>query len=277
MDNNTSIQEYNEDTKIADAKDYDVYLADEYVRKDDIIPGLSDPDSNDVLQFAQTKATLLDSDNYRQFLASSIRAFRRSRMYKGYKSYLISLGMDRCQILSNITEDMAVIEMHHNILTIYDIALMITEHVLNTVGHITSFDLIALLVQEHRLNNIPIVMLSKTAHQLYHDNPDFYIPISMTFGQWWVLLVKYRYGITYDIALKVAKYITKCQKNNELKDIWTFQFQNDMMNWGRYNEYNRTYIANNYSVGFNGGYIDESNLPDKNIQYKEIATGAREE
>lgn len=158
--------------------------------------------------------------------------------------------------------------MHHNIITIYDIAILITEHILNTIGRITTFDLVSLLIQEHRLNNIPIVMLSKTAHQLYHDDPDFYIPLSMTFGQWWNLLFRYRYGITLDIAYKTVKYISNCQKNNELQNLEMFQLRDTIMNWGNYNEYNQYNIINNYNNNFiNSAYVDNAN---ESLEYFKI-------
>ena len=86
-------------------------------------------------------------------------------------------------------------------------------------------------------------MLSETVHQLYHDTPDFYIPLSMTFGKWWDLLIKYRYGITLDIAYKVIKYIQNCQRNNELNSVEFFKLSDDIENWGEYNEYS---YYNNY-------------------------------
>ena len=175
----------------------------------------------------------------------------------------MSMGMDRCQVNGNIQDGMANIEMHHNFLTIYDITILISQHLLNTVGRCTTFDVISLLAQEHRNNNIPIVMLSETAHQLYHDNPDFYIPISMTFGKWWDLLIKYRYGITMDIAYKVINYIRKCQKNNELTDLAFYQLANNVQNMGCYNEYNyyNNFCGNliGYGNGTNGGAYYELN------------------
>ena len=102
--------------------------------------------------------------------------FRRSRVYTNYKSYLYQLGMNRCQVFGNITSDMATIEMHHNMLTIFDIALILSEYVLKTTGRISTFDLVQLLKEEHKANNIALVMLSKTPHQVYHNNPnEFFI------------------------------------------------------------------------------------------------------
>ena len=253
----TSVVQYNNDTKIADSKDINIYLAQEYINTQDPIPAIYFPKCEYPLTFYQTRDTLADMDRYKAFIDNCTHRFRKSRTYKSYKSYLMSMGLDRCQVIGNIQDGMANIEMHHNFLTIYDITILISQHILNTVGRCTTFDIVALLMQEHRNNNIPIVMLSETVHQLYHDNPDFYIPISMTFGKWWDLLIKYRYGITLDIAYKVVKYIQNCQRNNELNSVEFFKLSDDIKNWGEYNEYN---YYNNYCGNIvNYGYGNNSN------------------
>lgn len=264
----TSVVQYNNDTKIADSKDINIYLAQEYINTQDPIPAIYFPRCEYPLTFYQTRDTLADMDRYKAFIDNCTHRFRKSRTYKSYKSYLMSMGLDRCQVIGNIQDGMANIEMHHNFLTIYDITILISQHILNTVGRCTTFDIVALLMQEHRNNNIPIVMLSETVHQLYHDNPDFYIPISMTFGKWWDLLIKYRYGITLDIAYKVVKYIQNCQRNNELNSVEFFKLSDDIKNWGEYNEYNyyNNYCGNivNYGYGNNSNFKFEFNMPVEN-------------
>lgn len=264
----TSVVQYNNDTKIADSKDINIYLAQEYINTQDPIPVIYFPRCEYPLTFYQTRDTLADMDRYKAFIDNCTHRFRKSRTYKSYKSYLMSMGLDRCQVIGNIQDGMANIEMHHNFLTIYDITILISQHILNTVGRCTTFDIVALLMQEHRNNNIPIVMLSETVHQLYHDNPDFYIPISMTFGKWWDLLIKYRYGITLDIAYKVVKYIQNCQRNNELNSVEFFKLSDDIKNWGEYNEYNyyNNYCGNivNYGYGNNSNSKFEFNTPVEN-------------
>ena len=264
----TSVVQYNNDTKIADSKDINIYLAQEYINTQDPIPAIYFPRCEYPLTFYQTRDTLADMDRYKAFIDNCTHRFRKSRTYKSYKSYLMSMGLDRCQVIGNIQDGMANIEMHHNFLTIYDITILISQHILNTVGRCTTFDIVALLMQEHRNNNIPIVMLSETVPQLYHDNPDFYIPISMTFGKWWDLLIKYRYGITLDIAYKVVKYIQNCQRNNELNSVEFFKLSDDIKNWGEYNEYNyyNNYCGNivNYGYGNNSNSKFEFNTPVEN-------------
>lgn len=224
------------DNEIEVYKEYNQYPG--IISYDDKNPYLYSPNSEYDLYFYQTRATLMDVDVYKNFLKNAETRFRRSKYYKSYKSYLMSLGLDRCQVMGNITsEDVGEggIELHHNILNLFDICLLITEHTLNTVGVISTYDLIQMLIQEHYANNVPIVFLSKTAHQMYTDNPDAYIPPEMTFGKWWNLLYRYKYGITLDIAYKVVNYIKKFQDRIPVSIDVTQQEQ--ILSFASYNEY----------------------------------------
>jgi hypothetical protein len=255
-----------QDTKIAGKEDVDLYLASEYINTKNPIPTIYIKGADYPLQFYQTRETLSDMDRYKSFIDNCVRRFRRSRTYKAYKAYLMSMGLDRCQINGNIQDGMADIEMHHNFLTIFDITTLISQHVLNTVGRCTTFDIICLLAEEHKANHIPIVMLSETAHQLYHNDPEFYIGQDQCFGDWVSLLAKYRYGITIHIAQQVIKYIQNSQKHNELNTLQYYQLQDHMMSWGSWNEYN--YYNSNY---FNATAIDRSS-GYVNTNYYEINT-----
>lgn len=188
------------------------------------------------LFFEMTKETITDPGDFTRFIKSAENQFRASREYKAYKAYLIeSLGINRCQYFGNITVDDASVELHHNILNLFDICILITLHVINTVGKITSFDLVQMLIQEHYQNNIGITFLSKTAHQIYTNDPDGYIPPEQTFGAWWNLLSRYKFGITYDIANKIIKYIKKFQDGMPISI--NIEQQEEMMNYAYFNQY----------------------------------------
>lgn len=175
-------------------------------------PELWSPNSDYHISFALTKEGSYDLEEYKAFLDASIREFRHSRTYKHYKAYLYSIGLDFCQfhpyIQCNDEEDMASLEMHHCMLNIYDIAIIITEHILNTVGSITEFDLSELLRIEHINNRIPLVMLCKTCHQLYHHKY-MYVHPEMIFGKWWELLEQYKAGWTRETMEKVIRYLNR--------------------------------------------------------------------
>ena len=82
---------------------------------------------------------------------------------------------------------MASLEMHHCMLNIFDIAIMITENALNTVGFITEFQLVKLIKQEHINNRVPVVMLCKSCHQKYH----------------------HKAGMTGEIMEKIIRYLNR--------------------------------------------------------------------
>ena len=218
------------DIEIQKNNDYDV------LTMDDKNPTIRCPSSDLDISFYQTKQSLSDPEVYRRFLKNAEGRFRKCKEYKEYKSYLMSLGFTHCQIMGNIEADEVVnIELHHNIINLFDICILICEHILNTVGLISTFDLIQLIINEHQSNRVAVVFLSKTAHEMYTNNPDAYIPPEMTFGKWWELLAKYKYGITFDIANKVNNYINKYR--NQIPVSINIQQQEQILNFAYLNEY----------------------------------------
>lgn len=200
-------------------------------------PILKSPYSTYSIGFYQTRESLMDIDIYRQFLKNCESRFRHSITYSNYKGFLIGLGMDRCQVHSFIHTDMegVSIEMHHAILTLFDICLMITEHLLNTVGFVTSFDVVQLLKEEHKANNIALVMLSKTPHQVYHnDSSQFFIHPKMCFGKWPVLIEKYKYGLTQDVAFKLLYYLKKAIETEGTETGSLLELREKIKEWSGY-------------------------------------------
>jgi hypothetical protein len=198
-------------------------------------PTIHSPNCHYVIQFYETKQSLLDIDEYKAFLDNAIARFRHSIAYTNYKGFLYGLGLDRCAFNSNINKDMAELEMHHNMLNIFDISLIISEHILNTVGYITTFDVVQCLKEEHRNNRIQLVMLTKTPHQLYHHNRDFYIHPDMCFGNWIEFLERYNKGITLEIAYKILFYIKRALKDGVSNDAGLLNIREQILNWSGLN------------------------------------------
>ena len=196
------------------------------------------------IAFAETRDSLMNSEDYSNFIKNSLQRFRHSVRYNNYKGFLIGLGLDRCQVHGNITNEMATIEMHHMTLTIFDIALIICEHILNTYGYITTFDLVYLLKQEHTNHRVNIVMMSKTVHQLYHNTDGLFIHPDQTIGKWWEFLELYSSGITMGVAQKVINYIDNCISNDKSYDSDLLKLREKIIDWSVYNE--RTFNASGH-------------------------------
>lgn len=202
-------------------------------------PTLVSPNSVYTLPFYETRETLFDTESYEAFLHNALSRFRNSETYRHYKAFLMDIGLNRCQFMGNITSDMTTLEMHHNMLTIFDIAIIITEHILNTVGYISTFDLVMLLKKEHKEHHIQLVMLSKTPHQLYHNNDNFFIHPNMCIGDWMTFLKEYSTGITQDIAYKLVFNINQAIQKQGSDDGGLLLARDQIMSWNNYNSYFR--------------------------------------
>lgn len=197
-------------------------------------PTLASPYTPFILQFYQTEDSLNNIEDYRNFLKNVESAFRVSREYKAIKSRLMESGMTNCQIHGNLNEEMVSIEMHHNMLTLFDLAMIITEHMVRTVGRISSFDVVRLLIQAHVDNEVLLVMLSKTPHQMYHNNSEFFLPFEMCIGEPWKFLEKYKYGITQDIAYKILRYLRQEEKNDgKINDQGLLNIRESILSWSQ--------------------------------------------
>ena len=207
-------------------------------------PTISAPCAGFDLSFAQTRETMEDPDVYNRFLKNAIKTFRGSPKYKSYKHHLMEqVGIDCCQYHGMIRsgdedKDMATIEMHHHILTIYDIAHIITTHITNSGGCLTTFDLIKMLGIEHTEHRVATVMLCKTCHQLQHNHPDFYLSSELAFGNWIDFMQRYQLGINSDIVEKVARQIRKDIEQQEFRENQALQLlsiANKLEDWGARN------------------------------------------
>lgn len=199
-------------------------------------PTLRAKDSPFEQPMLQTKESLIDVDFYGNFIRNTISQFRHLRVYKGYKNFLMNLGLDHCQYLHNIDSSMATIEMNHCILTIFDVALMICEHYVNTYGGVSTFHIVSALREEHCNNRIPLVMMSKTVHQLYHNGELFFVHPKQIFGDWVGLIIKYQNGLTPEICTKLLYYIKHALEIESSEDGNLLQIADSIRNWS-YNNY----------------------------------------
>ena len=203
-----------------------------------INPTLTSPYSPFSLPFYQTRETLIDIELYQKFLSNAIRQFRKTNVYRHYKAFLMELGLDKSQIHSNITSEMADLEMHHNILTIFDIAVILTEHTLNKYGYISTFDLINMLRIEHTKHRVQLVMIDQTTHQLFHNtNGEVFFHPDMCVGKWWDFLELYHDGITPDIIKKVMIYINKAEELGVSTDGNYSVLRQKIKDWSGFNGY----------------------------------------
>lgn len=223
-------------------------------------PMITSPNCPFGILFYQTPDSMTDVETYKKFVSNVKRRVRTSRLYSMYKDYLMNtIGLNRDATMPNITADIATIEMHHNFITLEDICILVTEHTLKTTGYVSTFDIVQLVKEEHRNNNIPIVMLSKTSHQVIENDDEVVLPAQMCFGNWAELLAKYNRGITKNICQKVIRFISasvKLETSAETKMVYDLLAYGEYVEgWSRYNEYGDNLRIGTISYTDNSSYI----------------------
>lgn len=196
-------------------------------------PSIDSPDHPNAIFFKQSKETMIDTELYSRFIYSCENSFRKSRFYKDYKCFIMNLGIDKDQNKPAISSDMATIEMHHNLPTLKQGTIMITEHLFNVKGYATTYEVLYLLEEAHRNNWFDICMLSKTEHQMHHANPSDFISTKQCIGFPAKFIETYLDGMTLDISFKILLQLKLEEQYGESYNPMMVKAREDILSWQR--------------------------------------------
>lgn len=195
-------------------------------------PTIESPTSAFELPFYKDEEYLSVIDNFVQFVKAVERLVRLSDDYKRYKSYLMGeIGLTYCQVLSNIEEEFANIEMHHGpVFTLFDYACILTDWMLAKNKKITTFNVAELLLEEHFKHRIQVVMLSETIHEQVHAG-NIFINLNQAFGDLNGFVEKYRDGFNLVMAKKLNYYIQRSITSGASFDNGVLQLNAFVSSW----------------------------------------------
>lgn len=194
-------------------------------------PMIDSPDQPNAIYFYQTRETLIDTDIYSRFVYSCENNFRKSRFYKDYKSFVMNLGLNMDQNMPAITSDMATLEMHHNLPTLKQAAIMIIEHTLNSQGKVCTFDVVKELEECHRKHWIDVIILSKTQHQMHHANPSDFISTKQCWGFPFEFINHYIDGMTLDISFAILLQLKMETQYGESYNPQMIKARDEILSW----------------------------------------------
>lgn len=174
------------------------------------------------LPFFKTHITLSNSSDLEKFIKSIESLIRKSGVYKGYIKYLKQeIGLNRCMIFSELTDEDVTIEMHHSVFTLFDCVSITLIKFLKENKQISSFDIAKEVLDDHINNLIPVVMVSKMVHEAVHNGRNnmesFFIPLESSWGDIVKYIEKYKGCLTPEHIAKLKKYAIKYSEsiNNE--------------------------------------------------------------
>lgn len=163
------------------------------------------------------------------------REVRNSYEYRAYISYLKNeLDLTKCSLLPgiDINECKVSLEFHHYPMNLFEIAQTVGTQMImncNKGEKISCFDISQKVVEEHYKNNIGLIPLTKTLHDMAH-NQAIIIPISKVHGNYKNFVTKYSDYISEDIKDRIMQ----AELNSESDDSKAYNAAKLEKNISRY-------------------------------------------
>lgn len=168
-----------------------------------------------ILPFYKTKKELSNPEKLNKFVKSVEKLVRSNPLYTTYKGYLVNeKGLDFCQIHPNIKLEDAPIEMHHGpLLTLYDIARIITKSLVKRdYPYITTMFVAKLVLEEHCNHHIQLTMLCEDCHDIFHAGGYIYINPKQGYGNLKKFLLTWEDGIDKTIRENLNENLALAMK-----------------------------------------------------------------
>ena len=156
-----------------------------------------------------------DSQNYVKFVKKVEAMVRHSDDYKVFVNWIKNiLGINFCQVSSQIIEGQATIEMHHGpLFTLFDYVSIILNDAIMKGEKISTFRIADRVIQEHFDLRVQVVMLAKTNHEAI-DNRDLFLNMRQGIGNVNAFISKYAHALDDEQKYKIWSYINYSEAND---------------------------------------------------------------
>ena len=154
---------------------------------------------------------LSNYDNYVGFVKGIEHTVRNNDRYKKYINYLKKkIKLNKCQILKNVTDEDASIEMHHGpIFTLYDVCAIVLEYYIMKGWKISTFSVADTVLEEHMRNRVGVIMVSTTMHEEIHEK-NIFIHYKQAWGDINAFTKKYADAMSDEYREQINRYIDRC-------------------------------------------------------------------
>lgn len=211
-------------------------------------PAIDSDNSNFYIPFYKRDDYFEVYENKVLFIKECEKLVRKHKFYKTYIKYLVDIvGMNTCQVLPGIEcseggkKGKVTLEMHHGpILTLFDTCHIILNCLIKDgCEDITTFKVADIVIEEHRLNNVRVILLSKSVHQQVHED-NIMLNYHMGFGDTKTFLSKYNRGLTKSLKNGINEYIQWSLENDSF-DNNVLELSDSMRQWGN-NDFDSFYM-----------------------------------
>lgn len=175
---------------------------------------ISSDDTSEVIMMYKPVDYFSDIVAYTKFVKACERVVRHSDDYKAFVAWIKQvLGINFCQVSSNIVDGDASIEMHHGpIFTLFDYCSIILNDFIMRGKKISTFLVSDQVLEEHFQLRVQVVMLAKTNHEAI-TNRDLFLNIRQGIGNVNAFIQKYAHALDDEQKYKIWSYINYSKAN----------------------------------------------------------------
>lgn len=149
-----------------------------------------------------------------KFIKNTEKLIRTSREYSTYIELLRNTthALNRDSVQGNITTVDVDLEFHHYPITLYDIVEIVMMKNALDKKEFNTFTIAKEVMELHYKNMIGLVSLTKTNHELAHENALF-LSTKQIFGDWEKFIAEYKPAVTPEILSKCKLIKEHTEKN----------------------------------------------------------------
>lgn len=122
--------------------------------------------------------------------------------YRDYIAYLKEyVNMNQCAFFNNVENaqgNRVRIEIHHEPLTLYDIVKVVVNKYIQEAIPLNELYIADEVMNLHYTNQVGLIPLSKSVHQIVHNSNDIIIPLHMVYGNYKQFLEEYNDYLSID-------------------------------------------------------------------------------
>lgn len=152
-----------------------------------------------------------------KFIKRVEKVVRSSMEYRDYVAFLKEyVNMNHCAFFNNVENAQGSrvrIEIHHEPLTLFDIVKVVVNKHIDEGIPLNDLYISDEVMNLHYTNQVGLIPLSKSIHQIVHNSNEIIIPITLVFGDYKKFLDEYSDYVDDDILDKLERKI------NETKTI----------------------------------------------------------
>lgn len=177
-------------------------------------------DPFEFITFYKPKEYFYMPDDFTKFAKDTEKLVRKHEDYSIYKDWLMhTVGLNFCQVSTDIYDTDATIEMHHGpLFTLFDYVSIILAKKIACNEKITTFRVADEVLQEHFELRVQTVMLAVTNHEAVH-NRDIWLNIKQGFGDIAGFIERYKPYLSDEQKYRIAKYISLCETNDSFDNF----------------------------------------------------------